>query len=111
MIQLAEKKNPEPKTVWSSTTWDLGILSQQKFFILYTTKARISQIIQLKNRLKIYFCRLVIILSFYKHATSEDKTVQKESYQYLLNPLLNFFAEKKKKDMHQLSPQDAKHTN
>ena len=49
-----------------------------------------------KTNLKIYFCRLtIIILLSHKHVTSEDKTVQK-NYQYLLNPLLNFFAEKKK---------------
>ena len=40
--------------------------------------------------------KLTIILLFHKHVTSEDKTVKK-NYQYLLNPLLNFFAEKKKK--------------
>jgi len=41
---------------------------------------------------------LIIILLFYKHAISVDKIDQKENYQYLLNPLLNFFAEKKEKE-------------
>ena len=97
LIQLAGEKNPEPNMVWSSTTLDLGIFKSTKILHSLDNKSKNQSDNTIKNKLKIYFCRLVIILLFYKHATSGDKTVQKKNYQYLLNPLLNFFAEKKKK--------------